>query len=107
MAQFDVYVSPGRHRLTIPYGVDVQSARYAALASRLVVPLIVTVPDRGIDAGLVPDFLIDGRRLFLNPFELQAVRRALLGDPVASLASDADAIRLVAAVDAVITRAYG
>lgn len=107
MAQFDVHPSPGRNRLVIPYVVDVQSTRYAALASRLVAPLIVAPPDRAVDPGLMPDFLVEGRRVFLNPFELQAVRWSLLGMPVASLANDQDASRLIAAIDAVITRAYG
>ncbi len=108
MAQFDVHVSPGRNRAAVPYVVDVQSHRYDGLLSRLVMPLLIEVPQRAaLDPELMPAFIVQGRHVFLNPFEMQAVRRSLLGASVASLADDAASARIIAAIDAVITRAYG
>src|SRR6266568_9270974 len=59
MAQYDVHANAGRNRQSYPYFVIVQSARFDAARSRLVVPLS---PVRGI-AELSPVFRIEGQEV--------------------------------------------
>jgi len=108
MAQFDVHESRGRNRSSIPYVVNVQSRRYDRLASRVVIPLMVARGALGsIELSLMPGFEIGGQTVFLNPLETQTVRLSGLGPVVASLSDDISSMRIIAAIDLVITHAYG
>jgi len=108
MPQFDVHATPGRNRQTIRYVVNVQSQRYDRLATRVVVPLMIAraVPT-GIELDMMPGFEIDGTWVYLNPLEMQTVPRSVLGPVVASLADDNASTRIIAAIDMMVTRAYG
>jgi toxin CcdB len=108
MPQFDVHVSPGRNRQTVRYVVNVQSQRYDRLATRVVIPLMVAngVP-AGIEIGMMPGFEVGGTRVYLNPLEMQTVPRSVPRSGVASLADDTASARVIAAIDLMITRAYG
>lgn len=109
MSQFDVHRNPGRNRDAIPYVVVVQSSAFDRLARRLVIPLLaesgagerVKIPY----SDATPNVTIEGQRLLLNPFEMVSVAADKLGPRVASLADSGDAI--VAALDEVLSRAYG
>ena len=108
MPQFDVYRSPARSRATVPFVVDIQSRRFETLPTRVVIPLMAFQAQPGDEGlGLTPEFRVNGRQVFLNPLEVQTVRRSLLGKPVASLADDASSGAIINAIDAMITRAYG
>lgn len=100
MAQFDVHRNPGRTRAAIPFLLVVQGDRWAARPDRVVVPLALAdeVPHR--DRVLNPEFLVEGVRVVLNPFQVATVPLAVLGPPVASL--DAEHLLVIAAIDALI-----
>lgn len=109
MSQFDVHRNPGQNRDAIPYVVVVQSAAFDKLARRLVVPLLL---EAGVGervripySDTTPGVTVNGRQLVLNPFEMVSIAADKLGPPIASLADSADAI--VAALDEVLSRAYG
>ena len=108
MPQFDVYRNPGRNKLVVPFVVDVQSGRYAALPMRVVVPLMVARNSAsGTVRELTPEIRIAGQPVFLNPLEMQPVPRAALGAKVTSLADDESAGRIINSIDLVISRVYG
>ena len=106
MAQFDVHATTGRNSVGTPFVVVVQSARYDARASRVVIPLVV-LPPRALDQDLVPSFRIAGRDVHLNPLGILTVPIAALGRLVGSLADDASSNAIIKAIDTMITRAYG
>jgi toxin CcdB len=108
MAQFDVYRSPARSRATVPFVVDIQSRRFDSLPTRVVIPLMAFRARPGDEGlGLTPEFRINGRQVFLNPLEVQTLRRSLFGRPVASLADDVSSGAIINAIDTMITHAYG
>jgi len=114
LAQFDVHRNPGRRtRNTIPFVVIVQSRIFdRAEPLRLVGPLYRANPLAGAHSNawgseLAPRFDILGAVVVLYPLGLTQVPAAELGDAVASLADDESAGRIIAAIDRVISRAYG
>jgi toxin CcdB len=107
MAQFDVHTNPGRNRAVIPYVVNVQSHRLEGAGTRIVVPLVRSSDSRNADPRLIPSFQVLAETLFLNPLALFTTPLSALGPVVASLAADPDAGRIIAAIDEVISQAYG
>jgi toxin CcdB len=107
MAQFDVHINLGRNRSTVPYVVNVQSRRFDAAGTRLVAPLMRQAGLRDADPGLAPKFVIRIDSVFLNPLLLFAAPVSALGPVVASLSADQDASRIIAAIDQVISQAFG
>ncbi|MBV9750094.1 MAG: CcdB family protein, partial [Acetobacteraceae bacterium] len=108
MAQFDVYRNPGSRRATHPYLVVVQSNRYSQLATRLVMPLVLRTIAASADIlenYLTPGFTIEGREVFLNPFDTTPVPVQRLGDPVATFIED-DRARsaIIRAIDEVLSQ---
>jgi len=108
VAQFDVHRNPGRNRGEIPYIVVVQSARFARHPGRLALPLVTAAdtPDSDL-RDLSPQFRVEGVLVRLDPLQAQTVPAARLGPVVASLADDDSAIRIINAIDLVISRAWG
>jgi toxin CcdB len=108
MAQFDVHRNPGRHRDAIPFVVVVQSGRFDGHERRLVAPLLAaSLPEADRFPELAPRFVVDGQRVILDPLQLQTVPRDVLGPAIASLAADADAARIIAAIDVVLSTSAG
>lgn len=106
MAQFDVHRNPGQHRDSIPYVVVVQSAIFESYQRRVVVPLVKkshlgTVHNTRFN----PAFTIKSENVVLHPLEIVSVPANRLGEPIASLAAQAE--RIVDALDELMTRAYG
>ena len=103
MAQFDVYRNPNpASRGRIPYLLDVQSGLLEPIATRVVVPLCKPEVLSGKPAErLNPALQIEGRKYFLLTPELAGVPRKMLGEPVANLAAERQAI--VDALDFVFT----
>ncbi len=104
MAQFDVHRSASRTRDGYPYFVIVQSSVFEAAMTRLVVSLTQHVagsPDN------IARFTIEGRQVVADPLLTFPIPRDKLGECVASLADDDSAARLIAAIDQVISTAYG
>jgi toxin CcdB len=99
VGQYDIHRNPGRKTArTHPFLMVVQSDRWAGLDTRLVAPLVLrsTVPaDEIAQSYLTPIFTIDGREVFLNPFDLTPVPVERLGPVVASFAQDEDARRRI------------
>jgi toxin CcdB len=108
MRQFDVHRAPGRPRADVPFVVVLRSRTVADHPRRLVAPLPATAA--GVDAmfpRIAPRFDIEGQHVVLDVFQLQSVPRSVLGRPVASLADDDSALRIIDALDLLVTRAYG
>jgi toxin CcdB len=109
MSQFDVHRNMGRQSAQVPYVVVVQSAAFDARRRRVVVPLVAgDVLAGAVDlpaSPVNPVFMIEGRRVVLNPLDIVAVSLDALGPQVASLAEEGDSV--VAALDEVFSRAWG
>ena len=101
-AQFDVYRNPDPiSRKTIPYLLDIQAELLADLATRVVVPLIVSGSFAKPARILNPVFSIEDHGVVMSTQELAGVSRSELGDRVANLASERDTI--IAALDLLIS----
>lgn len=107
MPQFDVHRNTGQNRASIPYVVVLQSQRFDASRTRLVAALRLAPAQSIADPDLTPKFRIEGREVLLDPLQIVAIQRRSLGRAVGSLADDASSSAIIAAIDAVITRAYG
>lgn len=106
MAQFDVHRNIGRLRDTIPFVVVVQSAQFDAYRRRVVVPLVrAKLFETPLLRSLNPEFTIRNVRVVLHPLDVVSVPLDALGERVGSLADASDTI--VAAMDEVLTRAWG
>jgi toxin CcdB len=97
----------GRNGSHIPYLVNVQSRRHDGAGTRVVVPLMRLPRLRDVETRLMPKFVIQDEQLVFNPLLLLPAPAATLGPAVASLAADDESSRIVAAIDAVITQAFG
>ncbi|MBK1838329.1 CcdB family protein [Azospirillum sp. YIM B02556] len=105
MAQFDVHRNRTATRSGIPYLVIVQSQRFDASARRVIAPLLLASKVRSTEPSLTPLFVIEGHDVILNPLQLASVLAGQLGEKVCSLADDSD--RIIAAIDLLISRAWG
>lgn len=103
MAQFDVYRNANRAtKERVPFLLDVQAELLRSLATRIVVPLCTADLLGGKRAeGLNPEFEIEGRKVMMLTPELAGIPRRLLGERVASLATERSAI--IAALDVAFT----
>jgi toxin CcdB len=99
MAQFDVFRTPGRKRLNVPFLVVLQNRRFDRLATRFVGPLVLCSAADAREGYLAPRFTIFGRLVFLDVFNLATIMAARLGDPIASLADEDSRAKLVRAID--------
>jgi len=110
MAQFDVHANPGRLRAEAPFLVVVQSSRFDASPTRLVIPLLVRSGFQSRSGAtqneIAPRFRVAGQDVVLSPLQLFSILASRLGPPVASLADAAAAGRIIAAIDEVITTAF-
>lgn len=106
MAQFDVHRNPGKHRDSIPFVVVVQSAAFDDYGRRVVIPLVRKSHLRAtLPARFNPGFTINGIAVVLHPLEIVSVPTDALGPPVATLA--AHGLRIIDAMDELLTRAFG
>lgn len=104
MAQFDVHENRGPNRPTRPFVVLLQSARFDNYDRRLVAPLARLSVSPIPASEVTPHLLIGNERFALLTLELVSIERTRLGAHVASLA--ADSVRIITAIDEVITAAY-
>ena len=105
MAQFDVHRNTGRHAEAIPFVVVVQSAQFDGYRRRVVVPLVrATAIGKVSYAGFNPSFKVRGLAVVLHPLEIVSIPVEQLGEVVASLAGESQAI--MAALDELLTRAW-
>lgn len=106
MAQFDVCRNPGQSRAAISLVVMVQSSVHDAHGRCVVVPLLRQSKEVSVCARRMnPGFIIDGIPVVLHPLDIATLPMEKLGLPVTSLAARGDDI--IAALDEVVTRAYG
>ena len=106
MAQFDVHATLGWLRERTPYVVIIQSSRFQRSPTRLVAPLIF-LREPLEETELTPRFEMQGRTVFLDPLRIFAMPTNRLGQRIASLADDDSSTRIIAAIDQVISRAFG
>jgi toxin CcdB len=102
--QLSVHRNPGRNHRVIPFVVVVQSNRFRGAARRVVVPLVDAQAFGQADSDVGPHFVVDDRRVVLDPLQVTNVPGDLLGPAVASLA-DEDT-RIINAMDALLSRAW-
>ncbi|MFC5360024.1 CcdB family protein [Azospirillum himalayense] len=105
MAQFDVHRTKGPNRVVTPYVVTVQSRRFDRFGRRVVIPLVDTTANPPIEPTLNPSFAIEDRTVVLHPLNTVSVPLDSLGPFVCSLESHGD--RIIAAIDLLISRAWG
>lgn len=102
MGQFDVHRNPNpATRSTYPYLVDVQSPLFENLATRVVIPLAISMDSGDVLERLTPHMVVDGDRLLLMTPQLAGVAPGALGEFVTSLADQRDLI--VGALDFLLT----
>jgi toxin CcdB len=87
MTQYDVYRNTNPETsVIIPYLLDVQADLLGTLATSMVIPLyrqdVIPRPIQHVH----PVFMVRGERLVLSTAELAGVPRAMLAEPVGSLA---------------------
>ncbi|RJF81304.1 plasmid maintenance protein CcdB [Azospirillum cavernae] len=104
MSQFDVHRTKGGQRSIIPYVVIVQSHRFDHFHRRFVVPLVDKSANPPVEAALNPVFIIENRAVVLHTLQSLSIP-SHLGETVCSLADDGD--RIIAALDLLISRAWG
>jgi len=102
LKQFDICRNKGHARAATPYFVIVQSNRFAGLATRLVVPLIV---QRAASPALKRTVEIEGVALAFNPVLMFAIACDKLG-PVIGPLDEASKFAIVAAIDLAIESGY-
>ena len=105
MAQFDVFVSPGRRQSIIPFVVSLQNARYDRAATRLVAGLVLEGALRPEALWLAPAFLVSGRVVVLDIFSLTTIALSRLGLPIARLDDEESRAKLVRAMDEFLSQA--
>ena len=107
MAQFDVHKNIGKQSDAIPFVVLVQSSLYDGYGRRVVIPLVrrstLARTATFLDTPLNPVFAVKGIKVVLHPLEMVSVSLENLGEKVATLVEEGDAI--VAAMDEMLTRA--
>lgn len=103
MPQFMMYKNKNpATKSRIPYLVDVQSNLLSELDTRVVIPLYASAALKGkLLTTLTPTVEIEGKEYVLMTPQLAGISRKELGEAVAALASDRDAI--IAALDFLIT----
>lgn len=105
MAQFDVHRNTGIHKDSIPFVVNVQSAKFDSYRRRVVVPLVrAAAIGKTTHAVFNPIFRIRGTSVVLHPLEIVSIPVKALGALVGSLKSESQLI--VAALDELLTQAW-
>lgn len=99
VACFDVYENPGKHAVTTPYLLDVQSDLLDDLDTRMVVPLRHLEHFKNIELPrlLTPVFTVEGQAFLLETPKMGAVPRRFLKSRVASL--EEERVQILGALD--------
>jgi toxin CcdB len=101
--QFDVFPNPAKKgRDDRPFVVDVQSYQFRNLNTRIIIPLILGTKNQEIPR-LMPQFIIERKRLYLQPLEIAVYPARLLRNAVANLESER--YQIISAIDLVFTGA--
>jgi toxin CcdB len=99
--QFDLVPNPiTAIRRERPYLICVQDRHLDHLLTRLLAPLVTDQVIR-VASRLNPEFDVQGKRLFLLPYDLIALPLRALGTPLANLESER--YRIISALDLVFT----
>lgn len=102
MAQFDVYYNSNTDtNQIIPYLLDVQTDLLEAIATRVVVPLVLSSQFGKPATYLNPKFEIEYITVVMSTAELAGVSKQVLGERVTSLKHRRDDI--IAALDLLFT----
>lgn len=105
MAQFDVHRNRGSQRAAIPYFLIVQSRRLDGFGRRVVIPLVDATTNPVTERSLNPTFVVEGRETVLHTLHMISIPASHLGEFVCSLEPEGD--RIIAAIDLLISRAWG
>lgn len=101
--QFDIFENPSpRMRHVYPYVVEVQSDVLASLATRMVVPLAVSIlATSDMPRRLCPTITVNEKSFMLVPFEAAPLDKRLLTTLIANVRNRSHDI--IAAMDAVLS----
>lgn len=105
MPQFDVHRNRNASRSGTPFLLIVQSKRFDSSGRRVVVPLLPTAKVAIAEPAFAPVFLVEQQPVILNLLQIASVPADHLGDFICSLSDDSD--RIIAAIDFLISRAWG
>lgn len=105
MAQFDVHRNRGRQKSGIPFLLIVQSRRFDASGRRVIAPLLDGTMVRVVEPNFTPSFVIENRTVVLHPLQIVSLPGDHLGEFVCSL--EPEGARIIAAIDLLISRAWG
>jgi toxin CcdB len=105
MAQFDVHRNLGSRKADTPFVVVVQSRLFDESARRIVIPLLKRTAAPPRQTSLNPLFVVDGVEVVLHPLQMVSLPFDQLGPKVGTVTDHGD--RIIAAIDLVISRAWG
>jgi toxin CcdB len=92
MGQFDVYVNRQKPRNGKPFLLDIQSPMLEDLATRVVIPLLDGSSQGWAIEHLNIELNVNGHNMLLSPTEIHYVRIEDLGQKVANLAPQRQAV---------------
>ncbi len=105
MAQFDVFLNPGRQRAAAPFLVVLQNARFDRAPTRFVAPLLLPRFTSTEEHYLAPRFVVAGKEVILDVFNLTTILVDRLGGKIATLDDDQSRLKLVGALDELLSQA--
>jgi toxin CcdB len=105
MAQFDVFRNPGRQRAAAPFVIVLQNARFDRLATRFVAPLFLQTIYINEAHYIAPRFVVAGLDVVLDVFNLTTISADRLVHKVATLDDDQSRLKLVGALDELVSQA--
>lgn len=101
MAQFDVYLNSNPlSKKYAPYLLDVQNNLFESFSTRVVVPLLSGKSIRIPVNRLNPEFIIDGKKVYMSTAEIAGIPQSAIGKFVCSLSFDRT--RIINALDFLI-----
>ena len=101
--QFDVSRGPGGDP-AIPFVAQIQSSRLDRTSTRVVIALVRVTPASPGDGRVTPHFMVLGQAVHADPLNRATIPLSRLGAAL-TVRSDADADRIIAALDEMISRA--
>jgi toxin CcdB len=82
-----------------------QNKRFDRIGTRFVAPLVLGRPPSAVETHLTPHFIVEGRQVTMDVFNLTTILADRLGKPIASLTDEDARAKLIRAIDEFISQA--